>query len=863
METVKKTKKFRLPEAFNPCFFAFIVPVIILTVIFMGRNVYPFGDSIYLRSDAYHQYAPFYKELYRKLTEGGSLFYSWNIGMGVNFTALYAYYLASPINLLLGLFAIDGNILITMDVLIILKTGCAGCAFAYYLAKHFNTTSYSISAVAIFYALSSYMAAFSWNIMWVDCIVLLPIIALGIENIVNKKKWLMYTLSLGFAIFSNYYIAIMLCMFSVIYFAITLFSMNKFNIHSACVRALYFIKGSLLAGGLGAVMFLPALYALSYTASANSEFPTEWRNYFSIMEMLSRSLMNVEVSILNANEPNIYCTVAVLLLIPLYCICSKISFKEKVGKVAFLAFLLTSFNMNIPNFIWHGFHFPNSLPCRESFIYIFLILTMAYEAGRHIKTFTKKELYSCFFGAVGLIILIEELYVSDEYPFDIIYMSLFFLICYFIILNLFRNPKVYKQFALYLLMVTCIAEAAINSNHEASYKTTGYSYYLEDNDAITTILNSVDNGSFYRVEKEKRNTKNDAAWNDYHGVSIFSSTANGHFTELLGKFGFEQSTNAYSYYGSTPLTSSMLSVKYTISKNELSDPYMKKLVAKSQGRYLYEQDYVLPLGYMIPSNSLDNFEFKGNDPFVVQNTFVAATTGYENLFKRLAATSSGKNSTIVTEGECDLYIYVTNYVESVSYTVTNSELQYSKSGSATGLKHRQIVHIGNVPANSTVTVTTTEEGVTSLQMYAYAFDQELFDTVFNSLNDEGLNIESYDDTHIKGTVTAKEAGMMLTSIIYDRGWDVFVDGKKVELKSWNEAVIAFDVPAGTHTIELKYAPDGFYIGLALSIVSALLIVVIYFIEKKASKPKVIATVETPQQPEVQTEQEIQEQSPEE
>ena len=103
--------KFRIGYALS-----FLIPVIILTGIFIGRDVYPFGDNIYLRSDMYHQYAPFYKELYRKLTEGGSFIYSWNIGMGVNFTAIYSYYLASPVNLLLWLLAPTGNILFTMEV---------------------------------------------------------------------------------------------------------------------------------------------------------------------------------------------------------------------------------------------------------------------------------------------------------------------------------------------------------------------------------------------------------------------------------------------------------------------------------------------------------------------------------------------------------------------------------------------------------------------------------------------------------------------------------------------------------------------------------------------------------------------------
>ena len=198
--------KFRIGYALS-----FLIPVVILVGLFIGREVYPFGDNIYLRSDCYHQYAPFHKELYRKLTEGESLLYSWNIGMGVNFTALYAYYLASPVNLLLSLIAPTGNILFTIDLFIIVKTGLCGLTCGYYLHKRFGGKNISFAAIAVFYALSSYMAAFSWNIMWLDCLVLLPLIVLGLDRLIKENKYFLYTIALGLSIFSNYYISIMIC----------------------------------------------------------------------------------------------------------------------------------------------------------------------------------------------------------------------------------------------------------------------------------------------------------------------------------------------------------------------------------------------------------------------------------------------------------------------------------------------------------------------------------------------------------------------------------------------------------------------------------------------------------------------------
>ena len=224
------------------------------------------------------------------------------------------------------------------------------------------------------------------------------------------------------------------------------------------------------------------------------------------------------------------------------------------------------------------------------------------------------------------------------------------------------------------------------------------------------------------------------------------------------------------------------------------------LKASSKNQYLYELDYVLPLGYMIPENCLDDLAIAGNDPFLIQNNFAMTVSGNEGLYKRLTAVSSGASSIITVEESCDLYIYVTNYVDKISYSGYNALEDVRISGNASGLNHRQIVHIGHVPANTEVTVTTSDTDVSSLQLYAYAFNQDVFDNVFNSLNDEGLEIESYDDTYIKGSITAKEDGTMLTSIIYDKGWSVYIDGEKTEIGSFNEALLTVNVPEGTHTI---------------------------------------------------------------
>lgn len=823
------------------CILGFLVPMIVLGGIFIGKEIIPWGENMYLRSDMYHQYAPFYKELYNKLVSGGSLEFSWNIGMGVNFSAIYAYYLASPINLLLG-FLPEGYILHAMDFLIVLKTSLAGLTCAYYLSKRFNNRTIAAGAISVFYALSSYMAAFSWNIMWLDCIVLLPLILLGLESLVKKGKYKLYTITLGLAIFTNYYIAIMICIFAVLYFFVLLFTDNeKRPKRFKLKKIINFGFFSLIAGGIGAVMIIPELYALGYTVSGDFSFPEIWSNYFSILDMFSRSLISVPVSIFSAHDPNIYCTVAVFIMIPLYCMCSKIPLKERVGKMILVIIFLISFNTNIPNYIWHGFHFPNSLPARESFIYIFLLVTMGYEAMIHIRDFTRKQLFGSFAVAVSIVLLIEELYVSSDYTFDIIYISLAFLAFYIVLIMSYAEKKVKTNFILYLLFVVCIAEATLNSDHEESYKMTSYTSYIQDNEAIEDLVEGIskDENDFFRIEKLTRKTKNDAAWSNYKGVSIFSSMTNGSFTNYLGALGFEKSTNAYSYYGNTPFTSALLSVKYVFSNSymENNDYYTLVDFNESERRYLYELNYCLPLGFIVPEDFDTLLELNGNNPFVLQNSFAELTTGYKDMFSYISAESNGPTTSFTLEEDSDVYVYATTYVDQISYTATNADGVTVSSDSFSGLKHRQICHFGEYPSGTKIEVTTSDNDASSLQLYAYNFNKDVFDIVYNELNSQVLDITEYSDTFIKGTVNAEESGELYLSIVYDKGWSAYVDGEKVKVSSLKGALMTIPVPAGTHEIELEYNAQGLGFGSFLTIFSLLIFIFIILCEKNIIKFK--------------------------
>src|SRR5699024_7068355 len=134
---------------------------------------------------------PFFSVLYDKLKEGGSLFYSFRTGLGVNFLSLFSYYLSSPLNLFILLF--DKTQLNTVvSLLIVLKIALSGLTAGVYFSSKAKKTDLTVFACAAAYALNSWMVGYSWNVMWLDAVMIFPLVMLGIERLVDKRDGRLY-----------------------------------------------------------------------------------------------------------------------------------------------------------------------------------------------------------------------------------------------------------------------------------------------------------------------------------------------------------------------------------------------------------------------------------------------------------------------------------------------------------------------------------------------------------------------------------------------------------------------------------------------------------------------------------------------
>ena len=405
---------------------AFLLPFLSMLLIFILRGIYPFGNITFLKKDFYQQYTPFFYEFYRKVHSGDSLFYSWNAGLGANFLAIYAYYLSSPLNFLGMLFPED-YIVEFMSYMVVLKIGLCGLTMAHYLKCHFRRCDIAMPFFAMAYAMSGFVAAYNWNVMWMDVLVLSPLIILGLERIMSGKSPALYCICLSAAIFSNYYLCIMLCIYLSLYCA-ALIIQGKGSIS----RFLRFLWYSALSGAFGAVLILPEYAAIRFSSFTKPEIPRRLVFYMNPFELIGRHLVAVETETGLDHWPNIYCGLIVLFLVPMYAAIISIPLKERLSKLALALFMLLSFNLDTLNYIWHGLNYPDSLPARQSFLYIILILTMSYEAFLNIKKCSGVTFAAS--GAVGLILTVLTLIMDKD---DAITESTFILSIIFLIVMIF------------------------------------------------------------------------------------------------------------------------------------------------------------------------------------------------------------------------------------------------------------------------------------------------------------------------------------------------------------------------------------------------------------------------------------------
>lgn len=869
--SVRQSKIYKIFYKNRYVFLTTVLATACIAVIYVIFSVFPFGSITVMRMDLYHQYGPLFAELYDRIVEHKSLLYSWITGGGSSFLGNYLNYLSSPLSFLIFLFDKE-DISYAITFIVALKCILSATSFSYYLKKSFNKDNYFLSVFGILYAFSAYFLAYYWNVMWLDAMIMLPLIALGIEKIFKTGDIKLYTVSLVILFFANYYMGYMCCIFAVLYFFVCFINtysndgkLNKNAVYEKKYstkalmnnvfinRGVKFAFASIIAALICAITLVPVFMILKNSSATSGTFPQTFKSYFDLLDLITSHFALLETTIRSSGDnvlPNIYTGILTFILLPLFLVNNKIKLKEKATYVVLIIFFVFCFNNNCAEYIWHAFHFPNDLPYRYSYMYSFIIAVMGYKTILNFKGIKVKDIAYTGLAIISFVIICQK-FLTNKMTNNTIYATIIFVTLWCGFLFLLKNKNAQKKTISFVLVTFILCETIIssivglplnqdNKNYKENYKT------------YTDAINYIDNkdSGFYRTELCYLNTRMDPAYYGYNGISVFSSMAYESYSQLQSSLGMQgNKVNSYTYNTQTPVYNMMFNIKYLIQTDVSLAPssnlYKKIYTTSDKKSNVYESKYNLPIAYCVNSKIDDWVTDEGN-PFEIQSDFVKLATGYSNVFKPVEYNSTDfdavsgddvtENGTYWLEKSDSSSNYGTETV-SLSPTIDGNLYLYVKSSDlktitvnsekvsdiTQSMEDAYILDLGYHNKGDEVLVSLDaskmESESTSFDFYCYTADDTVVKNMYNSLAGNSLNVESYNDTTIKGTVNAKENCYLYSSIPYDDGWSVYVDGKKAETFEIGGTLLAIELTPGQHKIEYKYFPVGFLYGIIISAVT--------------------------------------------
>lgn len=851
---------------------AFILPIIIVGSIFLLRKIGINSNRTILFSDMFSQYIGYFGKLKDVLSSDGSIFYAFNKSIGGNTIGLFAYYLASPLNLIILLFPKEllANAILTIYLI---KIGICSLTLAIYINKVYKKNDYSVLIFSLCYGLMSYNIVFHMNVMWIDGVMLLPLIALGIENIINKNKYKLYIVSLFLAIISNYYIAYMICIFSVLYFIYKGIIYKKIN----GKNILGFIGSSLIAGGLSGYLLIPVVLSLmtgkaSLKNLSDGIYVTE-----SIFSTLSKTIIgSYDYNQILSGPANIFCGVMITVFLLLYFINEKIGLRAKLLSAVFIFILFLSFTINIFELLWHGFNYPVGFEYRNSFLFCFLIITLAYEAWINIDKLKIKDIIISVFicASVDIAILLQR---YSHVSIKKIAISFLFVLIYSFIFILFRKVSLKRSVINFLCIIIVICELSLNIYLiiiNNIYISQNYvKQYIEDLSPIVEDIKK-DNDNFYRTEMTFNNTLNDSMLLNFNGLTHSSSTNEKNTMNIVDGLGYKTASTCEIYnQGSTIPVDSILGIRKLISvKNpeiyscydHLENQYYN-VIKDYEDYVVYENPYALPIAFMVndslktlQQDNIDNlFDYTGSifDLMVneetnlynklevtdikLNNVEAVAELG-ENLYTKIDAEKDASiDITIKSQDSNPVYLFLKSNIyedaidNNIKGTIRGRAVEVISNGGAeyaqfTGLGYN-IQFIGNYNVGEEIKVTIKLAGDTTTikEVQSYSCNMDNFEGVYENLSSNTIENTEYKDGYVKGDVTVTaDKTLLYTSIPYDEGWTLKVDGKDCEYIKILNGFIGVDLEEGQHTIEFKYKLPGFKVGLSISIISLIILVCI-------------------------------------
>lgn len=843
-------------------FLCFALPCAILILVYFLYGIAPFGDKSLLIMDMSAQYSEFFCGLKHIGSQNGGVLFSWSKVFGSNYAGVFAYYLSSPLSFL-TLLCPNEKMPVGLLCLTVLKIGLCGLSFGILLndmqkkaraaAENMIRNRIWIVVFSLFYALMSYNIVYSMCLMWLDAVIWLPIVIIGLEKIADGGKPLLLCIIYAVLFLSTYYISYMVGIFSCIYLLFALLRRKRCERREILKAVVKFVGSAAAAACAGAWLLLPTLYSLMEGKIGNGSPISESGYNYEFSQVLKKFFLGTYDSITNSGTPFFYCGIVVMAFYFAFYFTKTISKSEKILTAAVTFFLVASTYVFKLDLMWHVFQKPNWFPYRYSFLLTFFIIFTAAKAFLRFREIPYAVHITFFLMAAGFYLYVKNLPDSGVGEKQFRYSILFCMVnvCLVFAALLFQRCR-RNRFGTCTVLLLFLCAAAGETFVNARFLTEGldkahrYESYEKYRDyklltqALTAEAAQQSEGEFYRMGADFQRNFNEAIGLGYAGLSHYSSSYNKNINTFLSKLGFAQIYFWSSYAGSTTVTDTLFSVKYVMNDPDISRlddrgrviswcrvPYGHyDTAAQKDSAVLYENPYVLPPCFAV-STRLKAFDWQENaveSQNFLLNCMLDNNTSYfikmsENTGGAVSLEKAGDHIayTVTVPETGPLYAYFPKNGNGVSKMRINGGYDINLYTGETDC----VQFLGSYEAGAQVDVKIYGSNLNTSANGFYQLSLKRFSEAADALRNASLQITDWASGYLKGSLQAEKDGAVFTSLVYDSSWNVFVDGKKTETWALEDGLLCFDITAGAHEIEIEYRVPGFSVGMTLTTITIL------------------------------------------
>lgn len=802
------------------------LPVLLLLALSAWGGIYPLGPESFLTEDLKYQYIDFFTWFRHVLTGEANIFYSFAQGMGSNTWGLYSYYLASPFNFIILLFD-EAHLTLAIYVIVALKLACMNTAMAWYLRRRFTLQRTWALALALCYTWSTWTATNLRNPLWLDALILLPLMAWSCRQLLRTGRFIGLSLLVAADVITCWYMAyitlLFCCLFVLFELAVMIYDDEVRPARSWIAgRAVRFTVAILLGLGLSAWAFVPTVLAMMGGGAKTAvgmfqTYPTA----------LIRGFLPFAWNIDHA--PQFYTG-----LIPLVLAISML-FEKRIDKrlraltLVFAGFLVVSSVLGPLMYVWCGFRQPNGFYCRIAFLLSFLeiwaaaFLLMRRAACRAEGSNTRTVSWTEAGGRSACAAPIARKLA----PFGTLVL---------VLADLGFNAHV------------CWNQLYIN------YPQDTHDTYVNDADTQVRELKQLDTDAFYRVDKTYNRAG--AAFNEgishgFNQLSTYSSANNPQAVAFLNSLGYSSEGEFSSVYAAPNLVmDSLLGVRYIGTWSKPVASTETTLPHSNVTSPVYYNPHALSLGYPCANGTNSESTLQGDDPFERQNALFAELTGIDRpLYTQLQDVEQARSDASITWA-VELPAHTIGY----TYAQTGVESDWSQSvglivgdemisSEATRFSHN-VRAFGESGDESTQHEISMVQGSPETQIppksqcLFYALNIDVFEEGIERLQSRQFTPDVFEDGRVEGAYNAEEQTDLVLSIPYDKGWNVTIDGKEVALSpAFGGGMSQIQVPEGSHRIEMRFQSPGFTVGCAASIAALAACLVVARVQKRGGQTR--------------------------